>query len=718
MLGFVFIVVLAALAFAAINFSSVKKKDPGTAEMQEIAGAIQEGADAFLKHEYKVILWIDLLIAALLTLVVSWESAVSFILGSLMSATAGWVGMKIATISNVRVSNKARETNNLGETLKVAFQGGSVMGLCVGGFALLGLGIVYMIFGKFLGQTDPEHLTMHTNWLGISDIPFTMTVSGYALGCSIIAMFNRVGGGIYTKAADMGADLVGKTEAGIPEDDPRNPATIADNVGDNVGDVAGLGADLLESFVGAVISSVVLAAYMFYKSSHGGDPIDSGLISKMIYFPVVFAAIGLVSSMVGILSLLVKKVSDKPHRELNLATWLAAFLTLAGTGVFTWFFFKGQPVETVGFKVGVLSPWIAAVMGIVTGIVIGQLAEYYTSFDFKPTQKIAEASKEGTALTITQGLAAGMTSVFYPVVVLAIAIIAANAMAGIYGVAMAAIGMLSFVTVTVAVDTYGPIADNAGGISEMAKLDPSVREITDHLDSVGNTTAAIGKGFAIGSAAFAALSLFASFLYAQAGVNITSAFELLLNMIDTMTLAGAMVGAALPYLFSGILIEAVAKAARSMVEEVRRQFRDIPGILTGEEKPDYTTCISISSAGALKEMKLPALIAVTIPLVTGFIFGAQFVGGLLIGTTLSSIMLALFTANSGGAWDNGKKYIEQGHFGGKGSDAHKAGVVGDTVGDPLKDTVGPSLDILIKIMSVVSLIAVSIFSKINLFELF
>ena len=718
MLGFIFMAVVAALAFAVINFTVVKKKDPGTKEMQEISGAIQEGANAFLKHEYNVIIKIDLLIAVLMVLVVSWQSALAFLLGSLMSATAGWAGMKIATIANVRVSNKARESRSLGATLKVAFQGGSVMGLCVGGFALLGLGIVYLVFGILMGEARPDRLVMHTNWLGISDIPFTMTVSGYALGCSIIAMFNRVGGGIYTKAADMGADLVGKTEAGIPEDDPRNPATIADNVGDNVGDVAGLGADLLESYVGAIISSVVLASYMSFKALKSGAPMDSGLISRLIYFPLVFAAIGLVASILGILFLIVKKASDKPHLELNISTWMAAFLTVAGTGVFTWFFFRGIPLNQVGFRAGVLSPWIAAVTGILAGILIGQLAEYYTSFDFKPTQKIASASREGTALTITQGLASGMNSVFFPVIILSVAIIGANAVAGLYGVAMAAIGMLSFVTVTVAVDTYGPIADNAGGISEMAHLDPEVREITDDLDSVGNTTAAIGKGFAIGSAAFAALSLFASFLYAQAGPDITSGFELLLNMINTMTLAGAMVGAALPYLFSGMLIEAVAKAARNMVDEVRRQFREIPGILTGEQKPDYTRCISISSAGALREMKLPALISVFMPLLCGFIFGAEFVGGLLIGTTLSSIMLALFTANSGGAWDNGKKYIEKGHYGGKGSDAHKAAVVGDTVGDPLKDTVGPSLDILIKIMSVVSLIAVSIFGKYNLFGLF
>lgn len=716
MLGLVFIVAIGALAFGAVNFFAVKRRDAGTDEMKEIAEAIQEGANAFISHEYKVILKIGLIIVALLVILVSWQAAVAFVIGASMSATAGWIGMKIATLSNVRVSNEARNTRDIGATLKVAFQGGSVMGLCVAGFALLGLGIVYFIFGKLLGQADPEHLTFHSNWLGISDIPLTMTVTSYALGCSIIAMFNRVGGGIYTKAADMGADLVGKTEAGIPEDDPRNPATIADNVGDNVGDVAGLGADLLESFVGAIVSSVILASYMFFASTHTSAPIPGDLIGKMIYFPVIFAALGLVSSMLGILTLVLKKASANPHRELNVSTWVSAVLTLLASGVFSYFYFQGEAVSMVGFNLGALSPWIAAVMGIVSGIVIGQLAEYYTSFDFKPTQTISAASREGAALTITQGLAVGMFSVFYPVLVLVAAIIAANAVAGLYGVSMAAIGMLSFVATTVSVDTYGPIADNAGGISEMAKLDPEVREITDKLDSVGNTTAAIGKGFAIGSAAFAALSLFASYLYALGGETIAADFSLILNMINTMTLAGAMVGAALPYLFSGILIEAVAKAARKMVEEVRRQFKEKPGILTGEEKPNYKECIEISSKGAIEEMRLPALVSVVIPLLAGFIFGAQFVGGLLIGTTLSSIMLALFTANSGGAWDNGKKYIEQGHYGGKGSEAHKASVVGDTVGDPLKDTVGPSLDILIKIMSVVSLISVSIFSKYNLFD--
>ncbi len=719
MLGFVVVAVVAALSFAAINFYAVKRMDTGTELMQEIAGAIQEGADAFIRHEYKTIFSIAVFIAIALGVLVSWYTGAAFILGALMSASAGWIGMKIATLANVRVSNRARETKSLGSTLKVAFQGGSVMGLSVGGFSLLGLGIVYFVLGRILGQTDPSQLTVTVNWLGINFIPFTMSVSGYALGCSIIAMFDRVGGGIYTKAADMGADLVGKTEAHIPEDDPRNPATIADNVGDNVGDVAGLGADLLESYVGALISSVVLASYMFHLRLGTPRELSGELVGRLITYPILFASIGVVACILGIITLIAKKASEKPHRELNTATWVSALLTLIGTGVLTYYYIPATGLEELGFAVGIWSPWIAAVLGIVTGIAIGQLAEYYTSYDYKPTQGISAASREGTGLTITQGMAVGMKSVFAPIIVLAIAVIGANAVAGLYGVAMAAIGMLSFVVATVSVDTYGPIADNAGGISEMSSLDPYVREITDKLDSVGNTTAAIGKGFAIGSAALAALSLFASYLYSQAGPgDDINSFVLVLDMIQPLTLAGGLVGAALPYLFSGILIEAVANAARKMVQEVRRQFKADPLILTGESRPDYRLCIEISSAGALAEMKVPALIAVLTPIVSGFVFGANFVGGLLIGTTLSAIMLALFSANSGGAWDNGKKWIEEGHHGGKGSEAHAAAVIGDTVGDPLKDTVGPSLDILIKIMATISLIAVSIFGKYNLLSLF
>jgi K(+)-stimulated pyrophosphate-energized sodium pump len=620
------------------------------------------------------------------------------------------------------VSNTARETKSLGKTLKTAFQGGSVMGLSVGGFAMMGLLIVFLVFGKFMGQMNSENLVIVNNWIGVNYIPFTMTVAGYALGCSLIALFDRIGGGIYTKAADMGADLVGKTEAKIPEDDPRNPATIADNVGDNVGDVAGLGADLLESYVGAIISSTTLAAYMYFISKvNAGGTISDTLVQKLIIFPVLFAAIGLISCALGILFLILKKVSDKPHRELNAATWMSAGITVAATGIMTYLFFsaEAETIKVAGFSVGPLSPWIAAVTGIVSGVRIGMVAEYYTSYDYKPTKHIAESSVQGTALTITTGLSNGMKSVLLPVFILAAAIISSFYFAGIYGVTMAAIGMLSFVATTVSVDTYGPIADNAGGISEMAKLDPAVRKITDKLDSVGNTTAAIGKGFAIGSAALAALSLLTSYLYSQvSGAGDAEGFSLLLNIIHPMTLAGALVGAAIPFYFSGVLIDAVAKAAGKMVDEVRRQFRAFPGILTGDQKPDYNQCISISSEGALKEMVLPAVIAILPPIVGGFLFGAEFVGGLLIGTLLSGIMLALFTANSGGSWDNAKKLVEtggvEGH--GKGSDTHSSTIIGDTVGDPLKDTVGPSLDILIKIMSVVSLIGVSIFQKFNLFE--
>ena len=715
--------VLITLVFAAINFKKVKKMRGGTDLMEEIALSIREGANTFLLHELKAMYKIAILVAVLLGVVVNWYVGVAFVIGALMSGTAGFVGMKVATYANVRVSNTARESKSLGQTLKTAFLGGSVMGLSVGGFAMLGLLIVFVVFGQLMGQMDADNLTIISNWIGINYIPFTMTVAGYALGCSLIALFDRIGGGIYTKAADMGADLVGKTEAKIPEDDPRNPATIADNVGDNVGDVAGLGADLLESYVGAIIASTTLAAYMFFiANARGTQLISETLVRKLMMFPVLFAAIGLLSCTVGIFYLIVKKVSDKPHRELNLATWVSAGITIVATGIVTYFFFRGETstIENAGFTAGAMSPWIAAVTGIVSGVLIGLVAEYYTSYDFKPTKHIANSSVQGTALTITTGLSNGMKSVLLPVGILAIAIIASFYFAGIYGVTMAAIGMLSFVATTVSVDTYGPIADNAGGISEMAKLDPAVRKITDKLDSVGNTTAAIGKGFAIGSAALAALSLLASYLYSQvSGSSDVSGFSLLLNIINPLTLAGALVGGAIPFFFSGVLIDSVAKAAGKMVDEVRRQFREFPGILTGDVKPDYNRCIAISSEGALKEMALPAALAILPPLVGGFLFGAEFVGGLLIGTLLSGIMLALFTANSGGSWDNAKKLVEtggvEGH--GKGSETHNSTIVGDTVGDPLKDTVGPSLDILIKIMSVISLIGVSVFQKFNLFEL-
>ena len=654
--------------------------------MGEIAGAIRIGANAFIKYEYKLVAIIGAVIAVVVFLVISWQAAIAFVIGAVMSASAGWVGMKIATYANVRVTDTARRTKDVGKTLKVAFKGGSVMGLCVAGFALLGVVIVYLIFGLGAGQID-EIVSGEISKNFITQLPasFTMTLSGYALGCSIIAMFNRVGGGIYTKAADMGADLVGKTEAHIPEDDPRNPATIADNVGDNVGDVAGLGSDLLESYVGAILSAVMLACELF---THTAAFTDAAVLQRLMLFPIVFAGCGLLACVIGISYIVIKpRLSKNVHMELNIATWIAAGVTVAVGAILSYFMFKDVSWDEmklwVGFNVGEFSPWLAAVCGIVAGIIIGVISEYYTSYDYKPTKGIAQSSNEGPALTVTQGLATGMISCMLPVVVLALAIFGSYELAGMYGVACAAMGMLSFVAATVSVDTYGPISDNAGGIAEMSELDPEVREITDKLDSVGNTTAAIGKGFAIGSA----------------------------------------------------------------VEEVRRQFSEYPGILGGTEKPDYKTCIEISSQGALKEMRVPCIFCILFPLVTGFVFGPEFVGGVLIGATITAIMLALFCGNAGGAWDNAKKYIEAGGLNeikaeiekaekenaekatetsvetahaenvGKGSPAHDAAVVGDTVGDPLKDTVGPSLDILIKIMSTISLVAVVVFSEYNLFNL-
>ncbi len=705
-----------ALAYAAFNFFAVKKLPEGNERMQEIASAIRVGANAFLDYEYRVLYLVIVLVAVVLAVVTMWQAAAALLIGALMSGCAGLVGMKIATYANVRVSNRARETHNIGATVKVAFRGGSVMGLCVGGFALLGLFVTYVVFGLWMGQlrvTDASHV----NFLGLSFIPFPMTLSGYALGCSIVAMFNRVGGGIYTKAADMGADLVGKTEAHIPEDDPRNPATIADNVGDNVGDVAGLGSDLLESYVGAISSGIILAYHMFLQSGALGTGMTEKILEKCILFPLLFVSIGMIACCVGIASLLAKKrLSEDPRRELNGATYVAAGLTILLGLLSSWLLFREEDAAalkaSLGFTAGSLSPWIAAAIGVVSGVVIGMLAELYTSADYQPTRRLAQAAEEGAALTITQGLALGMRSCMVTCIVLAAGIVTSHAVSGMYGVSMAAMGMLSFVTATVSVDTYGPISDNAGGIAEMSGLEPRVRQITDTLDAVGNTTAAIGKGFAIGSGALAALSLMISYLYSFNEVGT----DLILNMMTPMVLAGAIVGGALPFLFSGMLIDAVAKAARKMVSEVRRQFRERPGILDGTEKPDYKTCVSISYQGALAEMKLPSLLSIVVPVGTGFLFGPSFVGGLIIGSTLVAIMLAIFCGNAGGAWDNGKKYIETGGIpgAGKGSEAHSAAVVGDTVGDPLKDTVGPCLDIFIKIMSTVSLVASPVFAQYNL----
>ena len=707
--------VVLALAYAAINFYLVKRLKEGNARMQEIAAAIREGANAFLLYEYRIVAIIAAAVAALLALFIAWEAGVAFLLGALMSSAAGYVGMKIATYSNVRVTHTADETRDVGRTLQVAFRGGSVMGLCVAGFALLGALIVYLCFGWAGGMLALEggEVVAHVNPITRQSYNLSIVLSGYALGCSVIAMFNRVGGGIYTKAADMGADLVGKTEAHIPEDDPRNPAVIADNVGDNVGDVAGLGADLLESYVGAIMATVILAIEIF---THTAGFTSESLLQKLMLFPILFAGIGLIGCVVGIAYPLVRKRLKSAHLELNLATWIAAAVALAGGCVLSILLFQGEESAQLAAakqSLGAVTPWVTGAVGIVAGIVIGVLSEYYTSDAHKPTRGIAEASRGGPALTVTKGMATGMISCLLPVLCLCVAIFVCYAVGGMYGVGCGAVGMLSFVAATVSVDTYGPISDNAGGIAEMSGLDPAVRDITDALDSVGNTTAAIGKGFAIGSAALATMSMMSSYLYAAAEGTMSA---LTLNIVRGDVLVGALLGAALPFLFSGLLINAVTSSAQKMVGEVRRQFQEIDGILEGRGKPDHKRCITIASQGALRGMIAPAIISVAVPVVCGFLFGAGFVGGLLIGATLTAIMLAVYAGNAGGAWDNAKKYVEKGGLEGqgKGSPAHDAAVVGDTVGDPLKDTVGPSLNILIKIMSTVSLVCVVVFQNFNL----
>ena len=694
-----------ALGFAYYFFKQMMSKSEGTDLMKKIAKHVRNGAMAYLKQQYKVVTLVFVVLAIIFAIMAyfnlqnNWVPF-AFLTGGFFSGLAGFFGMKTATYASARTANAARKSLNSG--LQIAFRSGAVMGLTVVGLGLLDVSLWYLILDHFIVEDGGHKL-----------IVITTTMLTFGMGASTQALFARVGGGIYTKAADVGADLVGKVEAGIPEDDPRNPATIADNVGDNVGDVAGLGSDLLESYVGAIASAIILAIYTYFSLHGTADAISYNSLIALVSYPLMFCAIGLISCCISIVVFLLKKNYKNLSRSLNGTTYLAALLTIVLNLILTPFIFK----ESISsFRYGALSPWICAILGIVSGICIGLIAEYYTSYAKNPTLKLSDSSKEGAAIVITNGLGLGMNSTLYPVGFLALAIMISNACAGLYGVGMAAMGMLSFVAATVSVDTYGPIADNSGGIAEMCGLDPRVREITDELDALGNTTAAIGKGFAIGSAALAALSLFASYLYAVAGEN-SATLDLVLNMIDTLTLSGALIGAALPYLFSGVLISAVSHTAREMVDEVRHQFKANPGILEGTSIPQYTECISIASKGALSEMSKPAIISIVTPLISGFLFGPRFVGGLLIGTTLSAVMLAIFTANSGGAWDNAKKYIELGHHGGAGSPAHIASIVGDTVGDPLKDTVGPSLDILIKIMSVISVIMVSIYSEYNLISL-
>ncbi len=742
MFGFIIIAVVGALGFAAVNFILVRKKKTGTKLMGEIAVAIQEGASAFLAHEYKIISIIAVIIAAVLGLVVSWYTAAAFLLGALMSSSAGLIGMRIATISNVRVSNTARETKSLGKTLKVAFQGGSVMGLSVGGFAILGLGLVYFVFGHILKQSDPKNLILITNWIGINFVPFQMTVTGYALGCSVIAMFDRVGGGIYTKAADMGADLVGKTEAGIPEDDPRNPATIADNVGDNVGDVAGMGADLYESYAGSILATSALgvAAVATEAARTNGAFLQGfteiGMQLRYLAAPLALAAVGVVLSIVGIYLVRAKEdatMGDLMNAINNSITYSSIAIAAVGLGIL-YLLELNDP----------LMLWLAIVAGLAVGVVIGRATEYYTADTYKPTKRISEQSATGPATVIIEGLAVGMRSTGIPVVAVIIGIVisfylpggANNTLVGLYGVGLAAVAMLSTLGLTLATDAYGPIADNAGGNAEMAELPPEVRRRTDQLDAVGNTTAATGKGFAIGSAALTALALLAAYLEEiRFGlIHLGGIDEVIIrgapvavermtlqdfaayydiNLLNPAVLIGIFTGAMTVFFFSAMTMSAVGRAAGAMVQEVRRQFKEKPGILEGTDKPDYARCVAISTAGAQKEMIAPSVLGIGVPVLIGILFGVAGVMGLLAGGLATGFAVAIMMANAGGAWDNAKKYIEKGEMGGKGSDNHKATVVGDTVGDPFKDTTGPSLNILIKLMSMVSIVFAGLIAQLG-----
>jgi len=673
-----------ALLFAWWKSTWVNKQDPGTEKMQEIGQAIRDGAMAFLGREYRILAIFVVAVAVLLIFGYKGSLrlvALSFVVGALCSGVAGFFGMRIATAANMRTTNGAR--TGLAEALTVAFAGGTVMGMCVVGLAISGLSILLLAYtAKFGAGVDILRETV---------LPI---VNGFAMGASSIALFARVGGGIYTKAADVGADLVGKLEAGIPEDDPRNPATIADNVGDNVGDVAGMGADLFESYVGAIVGAMVLGATALCLPNKE-DAV------KLVTLPLVIAGIGILVSIAGTFFVRTKE-GGNPQTALNIGTFGAAIVM----AILTYFIvIKLAPAEFtlngVGYKaVGI---FYATIAGLLAGVAIGMLTEYYTAENRGPVRKIAKQCETGAATNLIAGLGTGMMSTALPVICLVAAILVSYKFSGLYGIAIAALGMLATTGIQLAVDAYGPIADNAGGLAEMAELEPEVRKRTDKLDAVGNTTAAIGKGFAIGSAALTALALFAAF---RETVGITS-----IDLTDPKVMSGLFLGGMLPFLFSAFAMGAVGRAAFAMIEEVRRQFKEIPGLIEGKAKADYARCVDISTASALREMTLPALLGILTPVLVGFIGGPEMLGGVLAGVTVCGVMMALFMSNAGGAWDNAKKYIEGGAHGGKGSDAHTAAVIGDTVGDPFKDTAGPSLNILIKLMSVVSLVIAPLLIK-------